>query len=103
MKKLLIVAIALVAAAIWYFNSHATPLSYTKEAEVQQVQVEVDALEKRIEASIAASSTAIEARAKAAYENAKRQAEVEIRLQETTAYKMEIEKKEKELMKETSL
>lgn len=65
-------------------------------------EVTVDALDVAIAEAKVASSTDIEARAQAAYEAAKRQAEVEVELRVTAEYRKRIEEREAALEKEAS-
>jgi hypothetical protein len=99
--KYIVVVVAVAIAIVGFLSFKKAPIEYIRHEETKEITVEVDALESKISAAIASSSTEIEARAKAAYENAKHQAEVEIKLSVTAAYRAELEKKEKELQKES--
>lgn len=103
MKNKIIVAVALVvvAAGAYYAKGSTNVIQYQKSVET--VEVEVDALQKRLDDALTASSTEIEARANAAYNNAKNKAELETKLQATSAYRAEVEAQEKTLMKQVSL
>ncbi len=96
------VIVGLVSVGIWQSGAFAKPTEYIRQTETKEVKVEVDLFKKQVADSKAASSTEIEARAKAAYENAKYQAELEVELQVTSAYRAELEEKEKKLMEEAS-
>ena len=102
MKKtiIIVVLIALLGACAWYTTKKGSVTEYVQKTETKEVLV--DALDKQIADAIQASSTEIEIRAKNAYENAKHQAEAEVKLQVTTEYRKSLEAKEKELMKDAS-
>jgi len=106
MKKTIIYALVAVAvvAVVFYFGLQTKTVEYIKEIETQEVikNVEVDVLDARIKDAIASSSQEIETRAQKAYDDAKRQAEVEIELDVTTKYRAELEARELELQKEAS-
>ena len=84
-----------------YVRTHDTPTLYESKVETKEVPVAVDALDARIKAAVASSSIETETRAKNAYNTAKRAAEVEVELVVRAEYKKELEKKEKELQKES--
>lgn len=102
MTKYIAIAVIIIIAAIVYFASRESTVEYIKETVTETKEIEVDALEAAVREAIAASSTDIEAKAKSAYDDAKRQAEVEIELQVTAEYREKIEAREKELQKEAS-
>lgn len=83
MKRNIITVLILVALGVGIFLSgkyiDKSPTIYETKTETQEV--EVDALEKKIQEAIVASSTETEVFAQRAYEDAKHQAEVEIELE----------------------
>ena len=97
----------LIIAVAWYQIGHqGRHIEYkaanaTTTITLTRGHFEVDALDGRIQDALTASSSDVEARAGAAYTNAKHQAEVEIKLQVTSAYRAELEKREKALQKES--
>lgn len=105
MKNIFIVLLVVVIVAfggINYLNTHQKPM--TVKAPEQKTVTETvieDALEKQIQEAITASSTDTENKAKKAYDDAKHQAEVEIKLAVTTKYRTQIEAKEKALQAES--
>ena len=107
MKKTIIYALVAVAvvAGVFYFGLQSKTVEYIKEVEKQEVvkNVEVDVLDARIKDAIASSSQEIETRAKNAYNEARRQAEVEVELEVRTQYLKEQDVKVKELQKESIL
>jgi len=105
MKKTIVGAVVVVvgiAGALWFSQKGSTH-TYQNIIQTQEVEkrVEVDALQKQVNDALTASSTAIEERAKNAYNAAKRQAEVEIELEVTAKYRAQLEAREKELQKES--
>lgn len=98
MKKIIIVAVVVSIIAALGFLAFVKPKSIVYETKTETQQVEVDALQKQIEDAITASSTETEAKARKAYDDAKKQAELEIELAVTAQYRKDIEEKEKELM-----
>ena len=106
MKKTIIYALVAVgvAAGVFFFGLQTKTVEYIKQVETKEVEkkVEVDVLDARIKDAIASSSQEIETRAQKAYNDAKRQAEVEIELDVTAKYREELEARELELQKEAS-
>lgn len=107
MKKLItgIIAVAVLAGIGFYqYNKMAAASVVKYEApKTVEKEVTVDELNKRINDALEASSTEIETKAKNAYIAAEHQAQVEIELAVTSAYRAEVEKKEKALQKESVL
>lgn len=91
-----------VAAVVFFktYDGSVTVQNNEKTVEVAK-EVKVDLLESQIKDAISASSTAIEARAQKAYDDAKHQAELEIELEVRTQYVAEQDAKVKELQKES--
>lgn len=73
------------------------------EPQTVETRVEVETLQKRIDEALNASSTAIEAAAKQAYDDAKLKAQTEVELEVTRAYNQEIDAREAELEERVSL
>ena len=102
MKKYIIPVIVL-GAVLGGIALNNKAIEYVQGEPVEKiVEKEVPTLEMRIADAISASSTATEAVAKKAYEEAKEQAETEIALRVTTEYRKEVEKKEAELEEKVS-
>lgn len=102
MKKYIIVVLVVVIAVALFATSKKTiEVTNPLKVEVKEVEVKVDALQAKVDAAIASSSNEIETRAKHAYSIAKRNAEVEIELAVRAEYKKELDKREKELQKES--
>lgn len=102
MKKIILVVIVLGVIAGYYALNNER-LEYVQSETIEKiVEKEVPTLEKRIADAINASSTATEAVAKKAYEEAKEKAETEIALRITTEYRKEVEQREAELEEKVS-
>lgn len=102
MKKAIIgvVAIGVVLSAIIMYSPKS--VEYIQgEKEIVEKEVTISELEKRIADAISASSTDIERKAQAAFQEKKLQLEKEIELSVTRQYKKEIEARETTLEKET--
>lgn len=76
-------------------------VTYEKEVKVETVEVEVETLQKRISASQEAAKGDIEAKAKAAYDEAVTQALLEIEIDVREAYQGELEKETAEKKKQS--
>lgn len=100
-----------VVAVIIGIGGYFVPVHYTAVqdsvtevvTEVVTHEVPVDALTKRIQDAQTASSSAIEAQAKAAYDEEKQRLLLEIELQVTRDYRKEIENRESKLEENVSL
>lgn len=104
MKRILIYVIAagVILGGVTLIRPHT--IEYiTQEGQTIENTVEVDALQKRIDDAINASSTAIEAAAQQAYEDAKVKAQTEIELEVTQTYNKEIDAREAALEERVSL
>ena len=101
MKKIILVVIVLAALTGGYALTQKEPVEYIAPQVIEK-EVEVETLQKRIDNAISASSTATEAVAKKAYEEAKEKAETEIALRITTEYRKEVEQREAELEEKVS-
>jgi hypothetical protein len=75
-------------------------VEYRVQTEV--VTEEVDALDARIQKAIEGGAEDTENKAREAYEAAKTQAELEIKLKVTGEYRAEVEKMEEDLKKQTT-
>ena len=95
--------IAAFGGAIWYADHSQKGQVYIRDTQTKEVKVDVpvDALDTQVKNAIAASSTEIAAKAQAAYDAAKHQAEVEVELSVTADYKTKIEEREQKLKKES--
>lgn len=105
MKKYIIysLVISLIAASgfVAFVGRKSTYQSGQTQTKVETKEVQVDALDRAVKDAIAASSTEIENKAKAAYDAAKHQAELEIELSVRTADQKKKDEKIKELQKES--
>lgn len=99
MKPILIAFVMAVGAGGIYavYERLQAPISAQNEVKIETVEVEVETLSRRVQASQEASKGDIEAKAKEAYDKAVSQALLEIELAETAKYRAEIEAREKEL------
>src|SRR3990167_2451913 len=72
------------------------------EYRTEVVTEEVDALDARVQKAIEGGAEDTENKAREAYEAAKKQAELEIKLKVTGEYRAEVEKMEEDLKKQTA-
>lgn len=101
---ILVIVLGLILGGIYTYKTKTSIEVYVApEKEIMKETIEVEVLDKRINAALEEAEMETEAKAYKAYTEKRTQLEKEIILEETRAYRKEIEQMESNLEKEISL
>ena len=97
MKRIAIASVVIVIVGLGGIALSNNQIVYETKEKLVTVEKEVSTLQNKIDDALQANAEDIEAEAQAAYNATKRQAELEIELEVTSAFRGELEEREKVL------